>query len=510
MARFVLFSEDRLRLETMRALWLATYTFLCMYLIGCYKLDVVYDAEPDHNYELPLILKMNGKDCAFDADRNVLRFSLFNLQGAKFEPFVEFQPYSSVKFENVELTNHQINDLGVIEPYKPYALRITTEQYVQNLTLIFTCFPIVQVITPNQIMDEPKDLARIRVHYPEFSEPSFTSYIGIEIRGASSQSLPKKSYGFTCKLSQNIKEEFAVSFFGRPKNYDWILDGMYNDHSRQRAGTSFEIWRSLDGANHYGTSSSLVEMYINNTHYGVYSFNEAVNSEMLGLTDFSARLYKAISWGNTEFYNYDYSFPYGNLWGGWEQKFPDSDLGIDWQPLVQLSWLVVEADSIQFVDEISGKLDIENIIDYYLFLNLMSAYDNTGKNIFLTRRHGNDPFKIVPWDLDATWGLFWDGTAIGSTGVLTNGLFDRLIVLNHDGFRSKLKARWVTLRGGVYSETNLRNVFQEKFEMYYQSDLVSLENDIWGQNIDMESEQQELLGWIEDRLDFLDEYYASL
>ncbi len=500
-------------MESMSKIAVIISLFLCMLGIqGCFKEEVIYNAEPDGNYELPLILRMNGKNCVFDNDLNMLRYSLSDPQSTSFEPYVEFQSYSSVTFENMALINKQVNQLGTIELYKRYNVAIKTNNTVRNLTLVFTSFPIVQVITPNTILDEPKTLAKIHVNYPEYSEPTFSTFIGIEYRGATSQGLPKKSYGFSCVRTKYIDDEYSAPFFGLEKNRDWILDAMYHDHARQRGRSSFEIWRTMDGNNHYGTNSNFVELYINNRHQGIYCFNETINAELIGLTDPNALLYKATTWGDgaTEFYTYSGETPFLNYWDGWIQKYPLLDGSPNWEPLRHLRWLIVQSNSQDFVDGISQNVDLENIIDYHLFLNLIFASDNTGKNTYLMRQHDTDPFKIIPWDLDGTWGLFWNGNSIGYNEVLSNGLYNRLLALNPNDFRMKMKTRWIYLRANTFSQTNLTNVFEENFEQLSESDIISIENAKWNQGIDLETEHVKLNNWLTSRLIFLDEYYANL
>lgn len=485
-------------------------SLMVLLLQSCYKVDVVFDGDPDKNYELPLILKLNGENCVFDAETGMLRYSLDESSAQNFEPFVEFQTYTDITFDNQTLVNGEVNQLGNIELYEPYELEIKSHGNTHTFKLAFTAFPIMQIITPNRIGDEPKTLARIRVHYPAFSEPSFTSYVGIERRGNTSQFFPKKPLGFACVESKYIDDVYAASMFGFEAKENWMLDPMYYDKARQRAESSLEIWRSMDGPNHFGSLAQTVELFLNNEYRGVFNVRQDMSAEFLGLTSPDALLFKGKEWGLNQFYEYDDSPPAVNYWGGWEQDFPLPEDRINWEPLRHLSWLVVESSSQEFESQIASTIDIDNIIDYYLFINLIYASDNLGKNLFLMRENANDPFKLIPWDLDGTWGLFWDGSTVGYEGVLTNGLFNRLMYENPDNYKQQLKTRWTTLRNGAFSNTSLMQVFNEKFERYADSDLIQRENAKWNQSIDIEAEKAQLNNWINARLVFLDNYFESL
>ena len=268
-----------------------------LFFQSCYKEEVVYDYELDHSLELPLILRINNKDCGFDLESNTLRYPIENDSIIDFSPLMEFNNNSKIYFNNELLKNQQINNLGNIKINLGYEVEIRTNNQTKQLKLFFTNLPIVQVTTPNQIFDDPKTLARITVNYQNDNEELITSYIGLEYRGATSQKYPKKSFGFSFLNSLNTNDEISRTVFDMRNNTDWILDAMYIDKACLRNKVSFEIWSKLDGEKHYGIDSELVELYINNEHQGLYCLNENINSELLELSDADAVLYKATAWG---------------------------------------------------------------------------------------------------------------------------------------------------------------------------------------------------------------------
>jgi hypothetical protein len=95
------------------------------------------------------------------------------------------------------LTNKSINDLGKVKLNETYTVKITTKGIVNYLNLTFTNLPIVQIVTPNQIIDEPQKLARFTINYASNTSTKVTSFVGIDFRGGSAQFNPKKSYGFS-------------------------------------------------------------------------------------------------------------------------------------------------------------------------------------------------------------------------------------------------------------------------------------------------------------------------
>lgn len=479
---------------------------------SCYKEKVIYNAESNHDLELPTILRINDKESVYDYTENSLRFPINSDVLNDFSPFITFQEYSTVYFEGEELVNNSINHFGTIEINKEYDVNVVTNGETENLLLTFTNLPIVQIITTNKIFNEPKTLAKIIVNYTEINKKSDTYFIGLEYRGASSQAYQKKSFGFSLKGSTRYEDDLSSSLFDMQKNNDWILDAMWIDKARLRNKTSFELWDKFDGDNHHGIASEFVELYINNEHQGLYCLNENMNAESLNLNNPNSVLYKAIAWedGATRFETYSDNSPINYYWDGWEQKHPDPSVEINWSPLNQLRHLVVNGNNEVFTSEIDSFIDVNNFIDYYILLNTTSALDNTGKNLFLVKENFQDKFRVIPWDLDGSWGMFWNGTQLSHTSVLSNSLFDRLLETNAVDFKNKLKQRWISLRGNVLSNTELTQMFTDQFMLINTSEIIDIENRKWGSNIDLNSEKQYLIDWMENRLTFLDNYFYNL
>jgi len=495
----------------MKFLKLISAILLLLLLQCCYKEEIIYNTEADSNLELPSLLRINGKECCYDHIEKNLRYPINADSINNFSPLIEFQNQSTVYFNDNTLQNGSINHLGKIENNKAYQVRIETQNGVQHLSLTFTCLPIVQIITPNTIRDEPKTLARIVVNYTEEDKVSDSFLTGIEYRGQTSQSYQKKSYGFSLKGSMNLNNEVSNSFFDMKKNNDWILDAMWTDKARLRNKTSFELWNKMD-VNHRGIDAEFVELFINNEHQGLYCLGEKINAEFLNVSNPNAVIYKAVDWagGATQFENCNTYPPINDYWDGWEQKYPDPGIMINWNPLNELRKLVINGGDEKFTSQIESLIKANNFIDYYIFLNVISAIDNTGKNTFLVKENMQNEFSIIPWDLDGTWGLLWDGTYAGYSSVLSNNLFDRLFKTNPHDFRVKVKHRWHFLRDDIFSNTNLKRLFLKNFTQINRSGIIVIENKKWDANIDIEKEKEYLTDWMDQRLIFLDNYFKNL
>jgi len=493
-------------------LFIISIVCLLIGLQSCYKEELVFDAEIDERFNLPLLLSLNGKECAYDHQKARLRYSIEDVQMEEFSPFIEFQEYSSISFEGKLLKNGVVNHLGFIALNKDYKIKVSCHGESKDLVLSFTNLPIVQLISPNEVFDEPKTIAKIILNYPEISRKTEKYIIGIEHRGGSSQAYQKKSYGISLKGSISLDDDISRSLFQMKENNDWILDAMWIDPARLRNKTSFELWSQLGGNKKEGIASEFVELFLNNEHRGLYCFNENMNAEHLDLHYSTDVLYKSTAWENgaAQFETDNSHPPLSYYWDGWEQKYPDPKIKLYWQPLDDLRNLIVHGDDDVFRSQINSMIHMDNFMDYYIFLNLLSATDNSGKNTFLAKENKENKFYLIPWDLDGAWGLYWNGDYIGHTSVLSNHLYDRLLETNTHGFKEGLKQRWIYLRSNTLSEENIKELFTQHFTTLKASDIMALENKKWGSKIDMNMEQEYLIQWLEYRLVFLDEYFKNL
>lgn len=478
---------------------------------SCLEEIPVFDSKPTEALYLAALLKLNGVNCSYDVEMEILRIQLSADTVRNFSPIVEFDKNSKVYFEGIQLQNQTANSFGEVRINQEYAVQIIQGNTRKNLQLIFTNLPIVQLITDQPIYDEPKSLGRVQIH-SSVQEHLFSSFAGIELRGRYSREYDKKSMGFALWEGMTREQEFSKGLLGLRNNSDWILGAAFIDPSRIRNLVSFTLWNELqdEESDPLGIRSEMVEVFRNNKFLGLYIFSELLNEQLLKVGN-EAFLYKGIDWsdGAVTFERYDPEISHNQFWNGWEQKKPDNKELINWNPLNDLYNTVVDADDETFRKEISKHLNLDNAIDYYLLLNLAYATDNTGKNTFLFAENRNIPFKYIPWDLDGSWGIAYDGSKTPTDKMLSNHLFDRLLETNPENFKEKLRARWFYLRESTFSEQNIQNTFDGYFQKMNTSDIISMENQIWDLSLDMEEEQENIYNWASERLIFLDKHIGS-
>ncbi len=489
-----------------RVYLLFLFSFIVM---GCTKQVVIYNAEVNDNFELPLILNFNGRSCAYDHKTKTLKYAIHPDSLNQYSPFVEFQDYAAIKLDQETLSNYTVNSLGDIELYKPYAVEITVKGDRESFNLIFTDMPIVQVITKGAIVNTPKISGRMLVNAPIEKVSLTESWIGVETRGSSSLNKEKKSYGVALYQDKNLKNAISKPFFGMKSNHKWILDAMYIDLSRVRNKSAFDVWKSID-AKYIGIGSKYVEVFVNSSSMGLFAFNENYTPEYLNLTGESV-LYEGIDNSEETFFNrFSDDKPNSAIWEEWEQKYPDPEEELLWDDFQKLCQLIAEGSDEDFIHTINQHVKMDLLIDYYLFVNLCQGYDNVGKNCFFLKRNLNDKFEIIPWDLDATWGRDAKSNLTEHHTQVTNNLFKRLIELNPNHYVERLTNRWYELRASALSESYLLNVFDQNFSMINDYHIIPFENQIWQQGLNLEVEKAYIQQWIHEHLIFLDDYFNGL
>ncbi|MGB1044566.1 MAG: CotH kinase family protein, partial [Flavobacteriaceae bacterium] len=133
--------------------------------------------------------------------------------------------------------------------------------------------PLVSVDTYNQeIPDEPKIPGIMQVS--DRGNELFQGPIGIERRGQSSQSFPKKQYGLETKDASN--QDLDVSILDMPLEEDWILYAPYSDKSLMRNVLAYDIARSMG---RYASRTQFVNMKLNGLNQGIYVFMEKLKRD---------------------------------------------------------------------------------------------------------------------------------------------------------------------------------------------------------------------------------------
>lgn len=373
----------------------------------------------------------------------------------------------------------------------------------------------------------------VSIIYPDgSSEDSLTARI--KWRGGSTNAEGKHKRNYKIKFTDDHR------FFGLRKDDSWILDAGQADFFRLRNLIATELWNDFATKPYYidkepdalsGVRGKVVEVYLNDEYRGIYSFMENMDRKQMKLKKYDENgLIRGVMWKSKGYgssmmtivpESYDNKEPMMDVF---EAKYPDLNNldSTDYTTLWNAINFVVNSSDEEFRQHVHEYFDIPVIIDYYLFVYVLNALDNRGKNIYWAVYDQTKDKKITPavWDLDISMGaksaLQYDKDFISPEYDPGDVLYliTRLKNLNVDDFNNKVRNRYVELRKTFFSINNL----QQRYEHYYdllvtsgaaerEAEKWSMDSDVCGEIIDFDLEILFIKFWITRRIIQMDHIF---
>lgn len=351
----------------------------------------------------------------------------------------------------------------------------------------------------------------------------------IKWRGGSTNAVGRHKRNYKIKFSEDQQ------FFDMRTDNNWILDAGQADLFRLRNRIATETWNDMAHKPYYaekepealsGVRGHVVEVFLNDEYRGVYCLTECMDRKQLKLKKFDKNtgeirggLWKAEAYSNALMWG---TLPYDNTqekWGAFEVKYPDlDDLPVtDYSTLYNAIDFVVNSSDEEFKAHVHEYFDMPVVIDYYVFLHALNAFDNVGKNMFWAVYDKTQDKKLTPavWDLDATVGAKWLGELAGpELDVTVNlNLYHRLKLLDVNGFNDAVNCRYHELRKTVLNTDSLVKRYTDYYQLLQQSGAASREEQLWsgdsdvkGETISFDGEIAFIGNWITTHMKHLDEH----
>lgn len=324
---------------------------------------------------------------------------------------------------------------------------------------------------------------------------TFSCYLKIKCQGTSSLSYNKKN--FTIKMFSDVDRttKLKKNFKGWGEQNKFCLKANWIDLSHARNIVSAQLWGDIvkSRANfeslptEYKTSPNVgavdgfpILVYCNGIYWGRYTWNIPKDGWMSNMDD-SLDTHCILC---SENYN---SGCFRSLAvidkTDWTDELHDTVPDSIVTSFNNAISFVLESSDETFVSDIENYFNLESLIDYYIFSYAICHLDGLGKNqLFFT--YDGIHWIAGAYDMDSTWGLYWDGSYFVSTSYkmqeeyetavngTSNLLYDRLSVL----FAEQIKARWIELRQNILSDINIVLRF-ENFMQNCSKDLMSFDYD---------------------------------
>lgn len=448
------------------------------------------------------------------------------------------------KNNNVFYTNNNKIDIGKINIISPYKVNFVYEKINDNKFKIFAYsdklynefeviiadIPLLSIQTFHDIKNYLYSNNRLNEFYNYSLEQrpiskvifnlidnnyekngikkNFLSLTGsMYVRGATSLIFPKKSY--------RIILDNGSSILGMQKDRDWILDALYTDESKIRNKFSSDMWNLINNnqKNNNDLSGEFAEVFIDNSYCGLYVLKEKVNKKNLNVFS-DGILAKSVShvdeYIKNEFITRDLDELFINrsgLLGNLELKY---------YSFTSLKSFYAKLSNFYLYeysfDTINNTFDLDNFLNYKIFLLLTYGDDNHTKNQYLSMSDRNSKIIITPWDMDLTWGLQWDDynelhSFFSMYSSADANWINKNIVFNMDSHTFYLlKQRYWKLRNDVITMDVINSFLNSYKDTLVNSGAAMRDSERWYQ-YDVEYEIEQIREWARRRIDFLDEYF---
>lgn len=322
-----------------------------------------------------------------------------------------------------------------------------------------------------------KDEGKVKVSVDYRSKTlSFSEYATLKVQGDTSVNFPKKNFTITFFSDAGCKTKSKHNFRNWGNQSKFVLKANWIDITHARNIVSARLWTDvvksrsdylslpaemLNAPNLGVIDGFSVKVYANGIYQGRYTLNMPKDKWMFNMDDALDSNAALCSEG------------FKCLFKDEQQIAID---GTDWTDEVHEDAVpasvvtkfntfynfVATSSDTDFVNNISNYADVQSFIDYYLFGFVDCGFDSFGKNQMILF-YNNGPFIASVYDLDTTWGLYWDGASLlpfdyaESDYITKHNLYVRLKKL----FPTQVKNRYEELRAGALSAANIIHRFEE-------------------------------------------------
>ncbi|MCU0340110.1 MAG: CotH kinase family protein [Spirosomaceae bacterium] len=410
--------------------------------------------------------------------------------------------------------------------------------------------PYVTVKSEDAIQDEPKVKATLKIIRND--SVLVSSSVGIEYRGALSQSFDKKSYGFELRDAQDNAQE--MSLLGMPADEDWILHGPMSDRSLLRNALAYSIARQIG---RYAARWEFVELEVNGDYKGLYLLMEKLkrSPDRINIAKLSKHTTHpdsitggyvlkidktAGTQGNWSDYtnansfhsrydargraslaskiHYLYEYPKATHINPAQKAYIQGYLARFEQAMT----------APDFAERYPQLIDTDSFVDYFILAEWMQNNDAYRISTFL-QKDRNRPLAMGPiWDCDIAFGpdmvfcggmrrdawVFRYNQYCGGDEWLVPFWWERL--LQDPAFKAKVAQRWQALRQTTLSDANVAQTLQSMAQYLQQHRLVDANYERWSEK-KRESYQQRhqkhvehLKTWLQNHSQWIDREVGKL
>ncbi len=370
-------------------------------------------------------------------------------------------------------------------------------------------------------------------------------------RGATSSIYPKS--GWAIKLLEKDGTGDPTALLGMPESSKWKLVNMYTDSSRVKDRVSLKLWNSIAesaAVEESGADLEYCEVVMDGVYLGVYGLLYPIDEKTLQLDegDTLAKVVEAIQPDLPDYSSYMYSMDNNyDVCYPIRLRFPQdyADVKPYWK---QIEYFLQFGYWSQNPAATLAMFDVDNLADFYLFIQVTAASDNAIKNTYLVTRdavnengysstgelldelrtmdaegrevdihaaQGSAATSIIlPWDLNLTFGDVYRfdpdtdymGYNADTSVIYATDVFRRIFEENTDGAWDVVTARYAELRSDVLSDEAICGLMEESMEQLVASGAADRDAACWNEYT-YTTDLSELEAYVAARMAFLDTYF---
>lgn len=212
-----------------------------------------------------------------------------------------------------------------------------------------------------------------------------------------------------------------------------------------------------------------VEVYINGSDYGLYTFNTTHEDTLWNMDD--KVLTNAAIGGNGTNAQYNTDSTVISDDGDYALEVPkklSDDISNSFNGLLKF---INSSSDEDFKAHAFDHFDVMAAIDTYLVNSYFAMYDASAKSLYMLTYNSGKWWIPCMYDMDSTWGLAWNGSKIEyanattwQAGPNTNTFLNKFQERVRDNFDDLVKERWKYLRTRTFAPDYIMNKFKNFME----------------------------------------------
>jgi hypothetical protein len=427
----------------------------------------------------------------------------------------------------------QLNSEGNTDSVTGYIDDIFYNSELDNQnTVVFTDsnLPIIIIETENSatIPDEPKILGTMKIiqrpngdrnYVTDANNDDFLDYsgtIGIETRGSSSQTLPKKPYGFDT-LEEDGIEDKSVKLLGMPKENDWILNSFAFDDSMMRDYISYEMTRKMG---QYAVNLRYCEVVLNGEYIGLYALSEKIKRDGdrvdIAKLDDDENAFPQITGGylmqTDRSSDEDPNAWYNNGAGYIHEKPNSDDITAAQSSYIETVFRALDANAgnADIKTGYPSVIDVPSFVDYMLIAEIASNVDAYALSTYYHKDRGGKLRAGPVWDYNLTygndlfqWGFDRSFTDVWQFNYSNTGAYFWNDLFSDATFKCYLSKRFheVTNTGAPLNYEVISDLIDTTVALI--SEALVRENEKWNTIEDFSGEITAMKSWMQERMEWM-------